>query len=392
MSNKRKILYFVPDNPYQGRAGNITRFTQMLDYFNHNNHEFTVDYVTERLWGNWDDASISKFEIAYPAINLKIIDRKVPRSTFLQYLSKYKIPEVLFNYFRHKIDFTTWYLKKNFRTVTKDESYDFAIVSYVHWGNLIKELKNCKKTIIDTHDFITGQYATCHKGNHSKISGIFRNELKILNQFDEIWTYSVEEKYVFEQFTSRLVLQLPISFKQNVLNEEESSKSNRLIYIASDNPHNVRGADWFLKNALQYIDSHIQIVVIGKICGYFPNSERILKLGMVDDLDEQYRNAKVAICPMVSGTGIKIKVVEALSYGLPVVTNPRGIDGLFNKRQNGCIVTQSGKEFASAVNRLFLDELYYHTTRQEGLAYFAANHTIAQEEEFLNATFLSKNP
>lgn len=392
MSNKKKILYFVPDNPYQGRAGNITRFTQMLDYFNHNSQEFTVDYVTERLWGNWDDASIEKFRIAYPAINLKIIDRKVPRSTFLQYLFKYKIPEVLFNYFRHKIDFTTWYLKKNFRSMTKDETYDFAIISYVHWGNLIKELKNYKKAIIDTHDFITGQYATCHKGNHLKISNIFKNELKILNQFDEIWTYSVEEKYIFEQFTSRSVQQLPISFKQDVLERQENSISSKLIYIASNNPHNVRGADWFLKNALPYIDPNIRIVVIGKICAHFPDTEQIVKLGMVDDLDAQYRDAKVAICPMISGTGIKIKVVEALSYGLPVVTNPRGIDGLFNKKQNGCIVTESGKEFASAVNRLFLDEPYYHTIRQEGLAYFAANHTIEQEEEFLNRTFLSGNP
>ena len=84
---------------------------------------------------------------------------------------------------------------------------------------------------------------------------------------------------------------------------------------------------------------------------------------MVQDLEEFYTNARVAICPMLSGTGIKIKVLEALSYGLPVVTNRRGIDGLINKKNNGCIVCQDPKDFADNINQLIKDDVFYQNMK-----------------------------
>jgi len=62
---------------------------------------------------------------------------------------------------------------------------------------------------------------------------------------------------------------------------------------------------------------------------------------MVANLVEFYQNVSIVICPMFSGTGVKIKVLEALSYGIPVVTNQRGVDGLLNKSANGCLVTEN---------------------------------------------------
>jgi glycosyltransferase involved in cell wall biosynthesis len=80
---------------------------------------------------------------------------------------------------------------------------------------------------------------------------------------------------------------------------------------------------------------------------------------LVKHLEPYYGNSKIAICPMLSGTGVKIKVVEALSFGLPVVCNFRGTDGLPNKTNNGCLVTDDPLEFAQNIKTLLSDESLY---------------------------------
>ena len=74
---------------------------------------------------------------------------------------------------------------------------------------------------------------------------------------------------------------------------------------------------------------------------------------------------------MLSGTGLKIKVVESLSYGIPVVCNERGVDGLLSKINNGCLVSNNPNEFASFIEKLLNDEKYYNKISGEGKNFFA---------------------
>ena len=91
---------------------------------------------------------------------------------------------------------------------------------------------------------------------------------------------------------------------------------------------------------------------------------------------------------MLSGTGIKIKVLEALSHSLPIVTNRRGVDGLVNKKSNGCIVESTGKGFAKAILRLLKDESFYLEKKKEAETYFLENHIFEREKEVLDNIFL----
>lgn len=102
----------------------------------------------------------------------------------------------------------------------------------------------------------------------------------------------------------------------------------------------------------------INIYVVGKICDFIDDMPNIIKLGMVDDLDSVYKSTKICICPMVTGTGVKIKVLESLSYGLPVVTTRRGVDGLVNKSQNGCIVSDEPLIFADNIKNYLMIQIY----------------------------------
>lgn len=50
--------------------------------------------------------------------------------------------------------------------------------------------------------------------------------------------------------------------------------------------------------------------------------------GFVDDIRDFYRRCTVFVCPLLSGAGIKNKVLEAMACGIPIVTTSLGIDGI----------------------------------------------------------------
>ena len=99
--NKTKVLYFMPDNPIKGKAGNTTRCSQMLAYFHDRASKLDVDFVSEESWGRWDTASQASFRLQYPKINLHILNRKVDRDNFLSYLFCYKIPDFISRLFHN---------------------------------------------------------------------------------------------------------------------------------------------------------------------------------------------------------------------------------------------------------------------------------------------------
>lgn len=365
----------MPDNPISGKAGNITRLGQMLSFFNELSAD--VDFVSLEDWGEWNVLHQKKFKELYPNIHFFLLNKKYKKN-FFKYFFLYKIP-YLFK--KNSVDITSYILRKEFSAITHQKQYDKIIISYASWGYLAKNINYKTHLILDTHDFITAQKK--QKKNH--IGRFFQDEMEILSLFDEIWTYSVEEEYIFGQFTDKKITLIPISFP-SLSQTPKSDYLYEVIFVGSNNPHNVLGMNWFLQEVTPHLNN-IKVHVIGKICQEIPDAPNITKHGIVDSLDEIYQNAKIAICPMLSGTGIKIKVLEALSYSLPVITNRRGVDGLINKNSNGCIVCNTPKEFAESIFNMLNNNDLYSIKKQEAQKYFQQNHTQEKEKQVLNTIF-----
>ncbi len=74
------------------------------------------------------------------------------------------------------------------------------------------------------------------------------------------------------------------------------------------------------------------------------------------DLVGELERAAIAVLPMFSGSGIKNKVLEAFSVGLPVVTNATGIDGVVGARAGEhYLLAETADEIAAAASRLLIE-------------------------------------
>jgi glycosyltransferase involved in cell wall biosynthesis len=78
-------------------------------------------------------------------------------------------------------------------------------------------------------------------------------------------------------------------------------------------------------------------------------------LGYVSDIYEQLKRHQVFFAPIVSGTGIKTKVLEAMACGLPVVALPDAIAGLSVEWMRHCLVAAGPEEFAQCYLQLAND-------------------------------------
>jgi glycosyltransferase involved in cell wall biosynthesis len=81
----------------------------------------------------------------------------------------------------------------------------------------------------------------------------------------------------------------------------------------------------------------------------------VVVTGHVEDLREHLRDAAVVVCPMVSGTGIKNKVLEAMALGLPVVGTSLGVQGIAVTSGVNIAVSDTPDGFAAAVTDLLDD-------------------------------------
>jgi glycosyltransferase involved in cell wall biosynthesis len=93
-------------------------------------------------------------------------------------------------------------------------------------------------------------------------------------------------------------------------------------------------------------------------------SRRILRLGTewgitvtgeVEDPREWLLHARVAVAPMISGSGIKNKILEALACGCPVVATQLGASGLPIGVENGILTGQSARSVSYGVWRLLAE-------------------------------------
>lgn len=116
-----------------------------------------------------------------------------------------------------------------------------------------------------------------------------------------------------------------------------SQASEIIGIVGSDNPANLEGAEVFLHRCWPLIHAsrpQAQLRIAGKLGkaleaqhpGGLPAG--VSTLGWVASLDAFYRDLRLVVNPVLRGTGLKIKTVEALSYWRPVVATPVGIEGM----------------------------------------------------------------
>jgi glycosyltransferase involved in cell wall biosynthesis len=145
-----------------------------------------------------------------------------------------------------------------------------------------------------------------------------------------------------------------------------------LLFVGSSASANVDGLDWFLAEIWPRILAErpdTKLTVAGSVCTAITSTPVGVSLrGRVPDLTPLYRRADVVISPLRVGSGLKIKLIEALAHGKPVVGTTVTAQGVAHLLDGAVALADTPEAFASEVLSLLNQPLLRATRAEAALA------------------------
>jgi succinoglycan biosynthesis protein ExoO len=184
-------------------------------------------------------------------------------------------------------------------------------------------------------------------------------EIRLLGQAEAVIAIQdVEAKKVRALLPQRPVLLTPVACEFTATSQPGNDKS--ILFVGSNTAPNVIGLRWFLETIWPRILTNVpncQLFVAGGVASQFSRGAIQTRfLGVVADLSPLYEQAGVVISPLTVGSGLKVKIVEALAHGKAIVATRTSIEGIDEEVISAISVRDDPSSFSEAVCELLLSE------------------------------------
>ena len=186
-------------------------------------------------------------------------------------------------------------------------------------------------------------------------NNIKKNELNSINQCDLVVTHNDKDRKLLIQNgidEKKLGVISPYYDKFPAINRKPNNQ-DIIFYGAMNRVENSSSAIWFIENVMPLLDEYnIRFIVIGnkppkKLIDL--QNERILVTGFVDNPATYFESAVCLVAPLLLGAGIKVKIIEALSSGVPVLTNEIGIEGIDAVDKHDYFLCKTPEDYSSRI-------------------------------------------
>ena len=185
-------------------------------------------------------------------------------------------------------------------------------------------------------------------------------ELNAINKVDGIAAITYRDAAFFRGETAVPVIDIPygVNPKEFTPCYEVNDKPS-LYHIGSMNwMPNEEGIRWFLKNVwdkLQQREPDIKLNLAGR---HTPKwlmnlkKKNVKVWGEVPDAKEFIKNNDIAIVPLLSGSGIRIKIIESMAMGKTVITTMIGAEGIQYSEYNNIIIADTPTKIVETICRI----------------------------------------
>lgn len=187
-------------------------------------------------------------------------------------------------------------------------------------------------------------------------------EIGLINRFDKVVCLTETDRQILlEDGVSQDKLEvspLPMVMFEHEINKPFVSE-NRLIFLGPDQHYpNLDGIDWFLSNCwseIQRLNPGVHLSIVGRWSPekkkWFEEYDNVTFEGFVPDL-ETVMKGSVMIVPLRIGSGMRMKILEGVSYHVPVVSTSVGAEGLPMVNDVNCKIADNADDFIIATHQL----------------------------------------
>ena len=360
----KKVLFLSPQLPYPPISGGTIKSWKLAEYLNEHYNMYPAYFLK-----NEDAAHEAEFleRLGLTAHYSESID--VPRTPLN--LIKSNLQGIPLNLYRNKSAAFKKHIdtiSSGFDTIFIDHYEMYQYVPEGYRGSVILHQHNCEYLMWD------------------RFAQVERNPLRKLALRNQAWRIKQYERRICNKSHAVLAAPNDIEELQKIgatgtkyyetyhLGDESLLASPDLRFDDSEEAilfvgtltweANVDGLLWFLEeawNALKQRHPALKFYIVGK--NPDPRIIQVVKTlasdieltGFVEDLEPYFRKSRVFVSPLRFGSGIKVKVMNALYRGIPTSTTSVGSEGIALKHREHIMINDDMKGMIDSIDELLKD-------------------------------------
>jgi len=372
---QKQALIFFPHMPYPPRSGAHVRALSYLHGLREHGYSITWIGAEQFSDAEWSVSSISRFESEL-GIKARYVKRSPEDERWAATHGNYGIAG---NIQWH--GFASPGIVSAITHARAEISPDIFVVNYAYWGDLARgDDWGSTKRVLETHDLVTLGRLKAEfleqglrpflQGDSAALERLTRESF-----FDSMPPVDLSREFAQCEHFDSVVAIAPHEFVSlstgiaaapvayipggaHVPRRCVNTYSGTPLFLVGPNNFNLQGYLYLALRVMPPLRAKIPTAsfkIIGKLSASLPEVEGLERLGYVENILPSYEQAPFAICPLLGGTGMQIKIVEAMAHGVPVIAlrNVAGSSPIEHGR-NGFIAS-NGQEFAGFAELLLRD-------------------------------------
>ena len=255
--------------------------------------------------------------------------------------------------------------------VLKADLYDIVQLETLYMTPYIETIRKYSKALIvlRAHNVEHLIWERVAKGTRFFLKRAFINhlartlrnyELAAIDRVDGIAAITRKDAAYFRKYCATPTIDIPYGvYPEEFHPNYEVTDKPQFYHIGSMNwMPNVEGIRWFVDECLEPVVAKVPDFVFHLAGRNMPTWLTSLKNPHLDIIDEVpdakefVANHDVAIVPLLSGSGIRIKIIESMALGKTVITTMVGAEGILYEEDVNIIIAENKAKMAEAIRRI----------------------------------------
>lgn len=220
-----------------------------------------------------------------------------------------------------------------------------------------------------------------------------KNEIKAPKIFDSVVLVSSKEVEILRRASNyNNIFQWPVAL--NLVVTEPYKQFNKFDICFVGNltvSQNIDTVEFIIDKIMPILDKKFSLFVAGKtndiLLTKYKENDRVKFVGSVENISQFFSSKLCLVAPIQFGSGIKIKVLEAMSNGLPVITSKIGIEGLQVHNEVDLFVCKTAEDYAQKIQELSRNENLRYNIAKSSIKYIKENHSYENNKHFIKHIF-----
>ena len=353
LKSKKKLLHIIPYNEFipPKNGGALRCYHLCIELTTY----FDVTLITLQPASSIDDTNFKNITILNPAKPLKFDGFKTKLINALKYrwyMGTLKGPA----------EATVLDFYPLLKQLSKTETFDYVLMEHLSSMALGKAIKNWWPNalrIVDQHNVDHLLYKQSHdlriKKNKKKFNRLKYQESHMHTYADYFLACSANDVTELSLLNKNRIkgVVVPNGTTQKNFVQKDFSEPSLIFCGSLDYAPNKNGLLWFYEMIwpkLKMTVKGITLTVIGRNgfdMAYAPLKidPQINFIGEVKDVTSYYNKNNIAIVPLLEGSGTRLKILEAMSFGLPVISTSIGAEGINYTLNKNIIIANTLEEF-----------------------------------------------